>query len=175
MLLVTGGPQSWLGSRVWLQGAEAQGAGCEKALTPLKLDLQHVRGVGRGGWITGLRVEPGGGLILPGGGGEKRESRWHWRCQPRQQPQPRCAFPIPKRRAGTAQHRRLPGAPGTKGLEESANFSPQLDLIFSSDAPAAGGGTAAEKQVRQGKAGRWQRAAGWAPARPCAAAGFIRR
>lgn len=43
------------------------------------------------------------------------------------------------------------GALGTKGTKKSDNFSPQLDLIFFFDAPTAGGGIAAEKQVRQGK------------------------
>lgn len=82
----------------------------------------------------------------------------------------------PSQNAGPARHRRLPGAPGTKGLAESANFSPQLDLIFSSNAPTAGGGMAEERRVRQGKAGRWQRAEGQAgPARPHTAAGLIWR
>lgn len=82
---------------------------------------------------------------------------------------PMC-IPHPKAQGQYGAAPALPQAPGTKGLEESANFSPQLELIFSSDAPTAGGGMAAEKQVRQGKAGWWQRAA----ARPCAAAGLIR-
>lgn len=64
-------PQSWLQS-----GVQLRGAGYKEALTPLKLDLQHVWGVGRGGRITGLRVEPGGGRILPRGWGKKkRESQ----------------------------------------------------------------------------------------------------
>lgn len=55
-------PQSWLRS-----GVQLRGAGYKEALTPLKLDLQHVWGVGRGGRIAGLRVEPRGGRILPMG------------------------------------------------------------------------------------------------------------
>lgn len=75
------------------------------------------------------------------------ENQWHRHSQPR----PHIPHPKARGRHGTAPA--LTEAPGTKGLEESANFSPQLDLIFSSDAPTAGGGMAAEKQVRQGKSG----------------------
>lgn len=45
----------------------------------------------------------------------------------------------------------LAGGLGNKGLQESDNFSPQLDLIFFFDAPTAGGRIAAEEQVRQEK------------------------
>lgn len=174
-------------------GAQGQGSGSKEALTPLKLDLQHVWGVGRVGRITGLGVEPGRSLVLQGQGEKRgRSVALPWPTvlaaptpgrisHPKAHPPSQTTSPIPgvhppSQNAGPARHRRLPGAPATKGLAESANFSPQLDLIFSSNAPTAGGGMAAVKQVRQGKAGRWQRAAGQAgPARPHTAAGLIRR
>lgn len=106
-------------------------------LTPLKLDLQHVRGVGRSGRIAGLRVEPGRGLILPGEvEEEKRESQWRWHGQHRRQPRPRRASPIPNVRppspnVGPAWH--STGAyrgPGNKGVGGIRQFFP-LNLISS--------------------------------------------
>lgn len=77
-------------------GAQGRGSGSKETLTPLKLDLQHVRGVGRVGRIAGLRVEPGRSLALQGEG-EKRDSQWHCHGQHCWQPQPRSASRIPKR------------------------------------------------------------------------------
>lgn len=134
-------------------------AGWGEALTLLKLDLQHIRRVRRGGRVAGLRVEAGGGRILQG---EGDKGKWVPLAQPTSPTSPDLGtlhppppVPIPKRGGrGERRHKAAPepaGAPGTKGPEKSDNFSPQLDLIFFFDAPTAGGGIAAEKQVRQGK------------------------
>jgi len=111
-----------------------QGAGCEEVLTPLKLDLQHVRGIGRGGRIAGLRVEPGGGLILWEGKRRARVSgigmaNTAGTLTPEHIPHPRWASSIPKHRAGTAQHRRLPGPQQQKGWRNQPIFP--LNLISS--------------------------------------------
>lgn len=126
-------PRSWLGNGVWLQGAKARGAGCEETLTLLKLDLQHVRGVGRGGRIAGLRVEPRGGLILPQGlgraGREEGESvALAWPTlpaapTPARIPHPRCA--PPSQSVGPARH--STGAyrgPRNKGVGGISQFFP---------------------------------------------------
>lgn len=124
-------------------------------LTLLKFDLQFIWDVRRGGWVTGLRIEVKGGPILQRG--KTRDSWCHGHNQHHQHPRKlsRLApIPIPKQQdtAITAQSStRAQGALGTKGTKKSDNFSPQLDLIFFFDAPTAGGGIAAEKQVRQGK------------------------
>lgn len=73
-------------------------------------------------------------------------------------------IPHPKARGRRGTAPVLTGAPGTKGLEESANFSPQLDLIFPSAAPLSWRRDGCGEASQAGKSG--MRAEGRAPARP---------
>lgn len=177
-----GGPRSQLGSGLWLWGGRGVRSRLRGGAYPAQTRSPARPGC-REKWPdrgSSCRAREGPDSARGGGRREEGESvALAWPTPPAAPtpariPHPRRASPIPKRGAGVAQHRCLPGPWEQRGWRNQAIFSPQLDLIFSSDAPTAGGGMAAEKQVRQGKAGRWQQAAGRAPARPCAAAGLIR-
>lgn len=158
-----------------------------RALTPLKLDLQHVWGVGRVGRITGLGVEPRRSLVLQGEG-EKRDSQWHCHGQHCWQPQRRSASPIPKRiplpgvhppsqSAGAALHSTdaYRGPREQRGWQNQPIFPLNLISSFPPTPPQLEAGW-----LRRSKSGREkqdagsERRGGRVPAHPRTAAGLIR-
>lgn len=107
-------------------------AGWGEALTLLKLDLQHIRRVRRGGRVAGLRVEAGGGRILQGGGDKGKSVPLAQPTSPASPDldtlHPLPPVPIPKRGGrGECRHKSSAGAgggPGNKGAGEIRQFFP---------------------------------------------------
>lgn len=108
-------------------------AGSGEALTLLKLDLQDIRGVRRGGRVAGLRVEAGGSLILQGWGGRQGKVNAVGTANIASVPRPRHASPTaprphPKargtRRAPAQSSAGAGGGPGNKGAGEIRQFFP---------------------------------------------------